>query len=123
FLASTHTFMAYSNSHYRTDDADMEMKSGNFLVLNPWELYLNEHRELGLSPYDTHSDGSGVCYSSRHRPLFSMHVKNRVWALNADTHFIDWLDARGFEYDIVTDDQIHEDGLDALAPYKVVMTG
>jgi N,N-dimethylformamidase len=123
FLASTHTFMAYANSHYRTDDADMEMKSGNFLVLNPWELYLNEHRELGMSPYDTHGDGSGVCYSSRLRPLFSMHVKNRVWALNGDTHVVDWLEAEGFEYDIVTDDQIHADGLSALAPYNVIVTG
>lgn len=123
FLASTHTFMAYSNSHYRTDDPDMEMKSGNFLALNPWDLYLNEHRELGMSPYDTHSDGSGVCYSSRLRPLFSMHVKNRVWAFNGDTHVTDWLEARGFDYDIVTDEAIHEDGLAALAPYNVIVTG
>jgi N,N-dimethylformamidase len=123
FLASTHTFMAYANSHYRTDDADMEMKSGNFLVLNPWELYLNEHRELGMSPYDTHSDGSGVAYSSRLRPLFSMHVKNRVWAFNGDTHVVDWLEAKGFDYDIVTDDTIHEGGLEALAPYNVIVTG
>jgi N,N-dimethylformamidase len=123
FLASTHTFMAYANSHYRTDDADMEMKSGNFLVLNPWELYLNEHRELGLSPYDTHSDGSGVCYSSRLRPLFSMHLRNRVWAFNGDTHVSDWLAAKGFDYDVVSDDTIHEEGLAALAPYNVIVTG
>ncbi|MEX1110090.1 MAG: N,N-dimethylformamidase beta subunit family domain-containing protein [Dongiaceae bacterium] len=123
FLASTHTFMAYANSHYRTDDADMEMKSGNFLTLNPWELYLNEHRELGMSPYDTHSDGTGVCYSSRLRPLFSMQVKNRVWAFNGDMHVTDWLEAKRFDYDIVTDDMIHEDGLAALEPYNVIVTG
>lgn len=123
FLASTATYMAYSNSHYRLDEQGMEMKSGNFMVLYPWETYLGEHRELGLSMYDTHSDGYGVYYASRRRPVFSMHMKCRTWSLNADTHFVDWLDEKGFDYDVITDDTLHAEGLAALKGYHAVMTG
>lgn len=123
FLASTTTFLAYSNSHYRLDEAGMEMKSGMFAVVNPWDAYLGEHRELGLSVYDTHSDGYGVFYSSRRRPIFSVNLQCRTWTLNGDAHFIDWLDKLGFDYDLITDEMLHEDGPEALAPYKVIMTG
>lgn len=123
FLASTATYMAYSNSHYRLDEAGMEMKSGNFAVVQPWEQYLGEHRELGLSMYDTHSDGYGVYYSSRLRPVFSMHLLGRAWALNGDTHLIDWLDEKSFEFDVISDDLLHQDGMSALDGYNVVMTG
>ncbi|MBO1012872.1 N,N-dimethylformamidase [Achromobacter sp. SD115] len=123
FLASTATYMAYSNSHYRLDEEGMEMKSGNFMVLYPWETYLGEHRELSLSMYDTHSDGYGVYYASRLRPVFSMHLQCRTWSLNGDTHFLDWLDEKGFDYDVITDDMLHAEGLQALEGYSVVMTG
>jgi len=123
FLMSTATYMAYSNSHYRLDEEGMEMKSGNFMVLYPWETYLGEHRELGLSMYDTHSDGYGVYYASRRRPVFSMHLQCRTWSLNSDSRFLDWLDEKGFEYDVITDDMLHQDGLEALKGYNVVMTG
>lgn len=123
FLASTATYMAYSNSHYRLDEEGMEMKAGNFMVLYPWETYLGEHRELGLSMYDTHSDGYGVYYATRRRPVFSMHLQCRTWSLNGDTHLLDWLDEKGFEYDVITDDMLHAEGLAALKGYRVVMTG
>ena len=123
FLASTATYMAYSNSHYRLDEAGMEMKSGNFSVIYPWESYLGEHRELGLSMYDTHSDGYGVYYSSRLRPVFSMHLQSRTWSLNGDTHLLDWLEEKGFAFDVISDDMLHQDGLSALEGYNVIMTG
>lgn len=123
FLASTATYLAYSNSHYRFDEAGMEMKSGNFMVVYPWETYLNDHRELGLSMYDTHSDGYGVYYSSRKRPVFSMHLQCRAWSLNGDTHLTDWMEEKGFEFDVITDDMLHQDGLEALEGYNVVLTG
>lgn len=123
FLASTVTYMAYSNSHYRVDDPNMEMKAGNFLVLNRWDLYLNEHREVGMSPYDTHSDGYGVAYSSWKRPLFSMHLNERIWTFNADTHILDWLEALKFEYDVITDHAVHYEGYERLKDYNVIITG
>jgi N,N-dimethylformamidase len=123
FLASSATFMAYANSHYLTDNADMEMKGGFFLVLNEAAQFFDERRDLGLSTYDTHLDGSGVCYSSRLRPMQSMRLTDRIWTLRADTHVTDWMSARGFSHDLVTDEAIHYDGLAALAPYRVLVTG
>ena len=34
----------------------------------------------------TGTDGSGVCYSSRLRPVLNMRPKERLWQLPADTH-------------------------------------
>ena len=45
--------------------------------------FLNEHREYGGSCYDSHSDGSGVCYSSRLRPILNMRPKH-ISALGGD---------------------------------------
>ncbi len=123
YLASTCTYMAYANSHYGTDMAEMEPKRGTWMVIGAPEVFLNERRDFGLSPYDTHSDGSGVCYSSRRRPLFSMRVMQRLWTLNADTHITEWLDALSFDYDVITDEHIHLEGPSVLAPYRVVITG
>jgi N,N-dimethylformamidase len=123
FLASSVTYVTYSNEHYDFDDPNMEMKNGAVATYDPSDLYLNEHRELGMSPYDRHSDGYGVFYSSARRPLFSMHVKSKVWALNADTHITDWLEARRLSYDLITDHAVHAEGLSRLSRYKVVITG
>jgi N,N-dimethylformamidase beta subunit-like protein len=123
FLASSLTYLAYSNEHYDFDDANMEMKGGAVATYDASDLYMNEHRELGLSTYDRHSDGYGVFYSSARRPLFSMHVKHKIWALNADTHITDWLEARRLPYDLITDHAVHAEGLSRLSRYKVVITG
>jgi N,N-dimethylformamidase len=123
FLASSVTYVAYSNEHYDFDDPNMEMKNGAVATYDASDLYLNEHRELGLSTYDRHCDGYGVFYSSARRPLFSMHVKNKVWALAADTHVTDWLEARRLPFDLITDHAVHAEGLSRLARYKVVITG
>ena len=42
--------------------------------------------------------------------------------LPADTHLVAWLDAMGHEVDVVTDEDLHAEGLALLAPYKVVLT-
>ena len=78
-----------------------------------------------LSLYSRHSDGSGVCYSSRLRPITNMRPKIETynpWQFMADTHLVDWLHAKGFTVDFLTDEDLHGEGAAALAPYKVVMT-
>jgi N,N-dimethylformamidase beta subunit-like, C-terminal/Concanavalin A-like lectin/glucanases superfamily len=86
-----------------------------------------------LSLYDYHSDGSGVCYASRLRPLLDMNPKQFTFFtttgdvyprhLCADLYFVDWMEAKGYEYDIITDEDLHYEGAELLAPYKVVVTG
>jgi N,N-dimethylformamidase len=79
-----------------------------------------------LSLYSRHSDGSGVCYSSRLRPITNMRPKidtRNPWQFMADTHLVDWLEVKGFEVDLLTDEDLHSRGVSALAPYRVVLTG
>jgi N,N-dimethylformamidase len=78
-----------------------------------------------LSLYSRHSDGSGVCYSSRLRPITNMRPKidtDNPWQFMADTHLIDWLEVKGFDVDFLTDEDLHEEGTGALSPYRVVLT-
>jgi len=129
----TASYMAYGNDHLGTDGGNGELLNDILNVLTPPDLFLNEHWEYGGSLYDEHSDGSGICYSSRLRPLLQMRPKvqcllggfgsSKLWQFNADTHIVDWLDARGFGIDIYTDEELHYAGYSLLEPYAVVLTG
>jgi N,N-dimethylformamidase len=125
FLMPTASYMAYSNSQIVF--APSELFVGRSAVLTPEDIYLYEHPELGLSTYDNHADGSGVCYVSRLRPIPNLRPHHRfdglLWGLPADLHLIDWLEARGFDYDVITDEDLHREGAVLLRPYKVVLTG
>jgi len=133
FLMPTASYLAYANEHIATDGIATELTCNFATVADPWSVYLAEHREYGQSMYDLHSDGSGVCYSSRLRPVLNMRPKresvlggigpSRLWQFNADTHILDWLEAKRHRYDVITDEELHERGLDLLSPYRVVVTG
>jgi N,N-dimethylformamidase len=85
------------------------------------------------SVYDHHTDDSGVCYVSSLRPLVNMRPKYDMPGLwegkgaphqfNADLHLTDWLEHEGFDYDVVTDEDLHHEGKSVISKYKVVMTG
>ena len=124
FLGSTATYMAYSNNHWQLDEEKAEVKRGRIIAYTGDELFLNERRDLGLSTYDTHRDGSGVVYASRLRPVvINFNPKSIIWSFNADTHVTDWMEAEGFDFDVVTDEDIHAEGVAALEGYRVIVTG
>ena len=123
FLSSTATYQTYANYHHGMDDAGAEMRAGSATILSPADAHLFEHRELGLSPYDTHGDGSGVTVASARRPMLGYRPRSGLWSFNADTHITAWLDDCGFAWDAISDHALHEEGLALLAPYKVVVTG
>ncbi len=123
FIASTATYTAYLNYRGRYLSLIGERYSGRLLVMDEIDSLLVEFPELGLATYDRHSDGSGVSYSSRLRPLTNLRPTGRHWNFNIDLMFIDWLEKLGGDYDVITDDDIARDGLAALAPYQVVLTG
>ena len=121
--------MAYSNDNLGTNSVVAQLLAGKVPVMTPSDLYLNEHREYGLSTYSLHSDGSGVCYSSRLRPILNMRPKYRhwlspsLWQLNGDLHLTDWLEEKGFEFDVHTDEDLHREGVGLLNRYQTVLTG
>jgi N,N-dimethylformamidase len=123
FIASTATFLAYANSALRLDQVHAEAMLEGLLTLSHDDLYLQEHRELGLSTYDTHGDGSGWCISTAKRPILNTRPRGNVFNYGNDTHLIDWLEQIGQDYDIITDDDIHHCGIQVLKPYACVITG
>ena len=103
FLAPTFSYLAYANAF--------------------------RHGSELLSLYEHHSDGSGVAYSSRLRPILNMRPKvpkdptANPHQFNADLHLVDWLEVKGLAYDVITDEDLHWEGASLLEPYNVVLTG
>jgi N,N-dimethylformamidase len=122
-LASTVTYLAYSNYRRRMSPGPFELAMGALPTVDMTDVLLAEHKEFGHSTYDVHQDGFGVAHASARRPLFNMRPSGRFWNFAMDLCIIDWLESQGIEYDVISDHEMHEKGLELLAPYNVVMTG
>ena len=132
FLLPTASYLAYANNRIGLDLAETELICGRLVELTEDDLYMQEHPELGLCFYDLHSDGSGVYYSSRLRPVMNLQPKfvaklggagSNVWQFNADTHILGWLDKLGTRFDVVSDEDLHEEGVACLGDTRVLVTG
>ncbi len=126
-LVPTASYLAYANDHPATDGSFSEAIAGATPVLYDDDLLMHEHREWGLSCYDSHRDGTGVGLSSRLRPLMNMRPTHRYhvgpWQLPADLRLLGWLDDNAIAYEVATDEDLHRDGLELLSDYRVVVTG
>lgn len=128
-LIPTASYLAYANSRIGSDAPLAQLMVARAPVIEHTDMFLREHIEYGLSTYDTHSDGSGNCYSTRLRPILNMRPKFRhnlspsLWQFNADLHLVDWLTEMGYKFDVITDEDLHLEGSKLLDSYNVVMTG
>jgi N,N-dimethylformamidase len=130
FLVPTASYLAYANALISVEGDVSQAITSNVAVLQDEdvEFYKNDV-EFGLSTYDHHNDGAGVCYSSYRRPIINMRPKYRMagvnspWQFPADLSVIAWLEQSGFDYEVITDEDLHRDGKQALAPYRVVING
>lgn len=128
-LVSTFTYVIYGN-HARPD-FDLSWLDR----IKDWNAYPHNPAvfpQYGLSTYNNHADGSGICHASHRRPLFNMRPGYLTFGqsscsglrhFQADSHLISWLHAKGIDYDIITDDELHTDGVDAIRDYAAVVTG
>ena len=123
FLASTVTYMAYSNYRWQMHERFAETTEMYWTTLDKGDAFLQEHPEFGLSTYDHHWDGSGVRYASRLRPVVNVAPKTPLWSFNPDTHILGWLEAAGIDYDVITDEDLHHEGVGLLERYRTVLTG
>ncbi|MBV8650300.1 MAG: N,N-dimethylformamidase, partial [Alphaproteobacteria bacterium] len=121
-LASTMTYLAYANYRRRMTPGPFELTMGALPTVDATDLLLAEHPELGASTYDLHPDGSGVSHASARRPLFNFRPTGRFWNFSMDLCLIDWLEAQGIDYDVISDHDLHEMGTALLEPYRAVMT-
>ncbi|MGD9538770.1 MAG: N,N-dimethylformamidase beta subunit family domain-containing protein [Alphaproteobacteria bacterium] len=135
FLMPSASYMAYANESLGYGMSGAEMMAGQLTTFSPTHLFLLTHPEYGQSLYDSHSDGSGVCYSSRLRPILNMRPKyqfqfscrseagSRLREFNADLNVIDWLTHFDIPHDVITDEDLHDEGYPLLKPYRAVITG
>lgn len=123
YLASSATYTVYTNNRGRFGSLATELYHGRMLFMDAIDMLFLENPEMGLSTYDRHSDGSGVCYSSRLRPANNYRPTGRLWNFGCDMFVIEWLEWAGLGFDVITDEELHREGLEALRPYNVVVTG
>lgn len=128
-LVSTFTYAIYGN-HARPDYSDSWQER-----INDWGAYPYNPANFpayGLSTYNYHSDGSGICHASYRRPLFNLRPGYLTFGdtecsglrhFQADSHLISWLHAKGIDYDIVTDEELHKEGVSSIEKYAAVTTG
>ncbi len=128
-IMSTIDYMAYANEHLAANAGGAELLVYRIPIMQAQNMFLAEHREYGGSIYDTHTDGSGLCLSSRLRPVLSFRPKydhfltQAPWQFPADLHLIDWLHEMGYEFDVITDEDVSYDGLERIEGYNVLITG
>lgn len=127
-LVPTFTYTVYSN-YARGVTNDVYRARAAAWGAREWTT--DDHQDYGLSTYNYHSDGSGICYASRLRPMITVRPGFLSYAdprgsglrhLPADTHLFDWLEAMGHDADVITDHDLHAGGVALLTPYNVVMT-
>ena len=128
-LVSTFTYTIYGN-HARPDFAPSWLEK-----ISAWKAYPNnpsQYRHYGLSTYNNHTDGSGICHASHKRVLFNLRPGYLTFGestcsglrhFQADSHLIAWLHNQNIDYDIITDDELDRDGVAAIEGYKAVVTG
>ncbi|KUM26725.1 hypothetical protein AU467_20245 [Mesorhizobium loti] len=121
-IASTATYLAYANITSGFDDPLREVPQEGLIILRPDTVFLYDHRELGLSTYETHKDGSGCCFSAAKRPILNMQPPGDEFNYANDTHLIDWLEEKSISYDVVTDEELHREGASLIKPYALVIT-
>lgn len=136
-LVSTSTYTIYGN-HARPEwIVDPEWRAAWIAQARDWKAYPynpGEHRDYGLSTYNVHPDGSGIAFSSCRRPMLNLRVgyftypypEIRASGLRhypADSHLLMWMAHQGHEVDLITDDELHREGVELLSRYKVVVTG
>ena len=117
FLAATATYLAYANARLLLDrDPPFGIRTDN-------EAAHQEHPEFGLSTYDHHLDGSGVQYSSPHRPILNLKPNAYRWSFCADMNVVAWLTRSRHDHAVITDDALHREGVALLKRHKVIVTG
>ena len=128
-LIPTASYLAYANEHLSFDAQIVQSMTGQPPIVSEMDIEMYQNAEFGLSTYDSYLDGQGVNLSSYHRPIVNMRPKARMssmgitWQFAADLSIIGWLESRDDDYEIITDEDLHREGVECLKPYNCVLTG
>ncbi|MEQ8503850.1 MAG: N,N-dimethylformamidase large subunit [Rhodospirillales bacterium] len=128
-VVPTFTYVIYANQARAEFGPEWKARAAE------WRSYPHnaaEHPQFGLSTYNDHTDGSGICHTTWHRPIFNLRPGYHAFGneasgsglrhFPADTHLFAWLTAKDIPFDIVTDWELHHEGADLLDGYAAVST-
>ena len=127
-LVPSFTYAIYGN-HARPD-----WKPGWQNRVEQWNAYPYnpaQYPGYGLSTYNYHTDGSGICHASHARPLFNLRPGYITFGESncsglrhfpADSHLWAWLDAMNLGFDVITDRELHNEGVRCIDGYDVLLT-
>jgi N,N-dimethylformamidase len=127
-LIPTFTYQAYANYARHNSDAPYweRVKAWDAYAFNP-----DDYPIYGRATYNCHADGSGIAYSTRLRPILNMRPGFLAYCdpkgsglrtYPADTHLLGWLEAKGVKFDVITDEDLDECGVELIESYRVVLT-
>lgn len=129
YLAATLTYQAYANHARFNFDSPFRERAADWGA-RPHSP--EDHPEYGASTYNRHPDGTGISLSSLRRPVLNLRPGYLTFNdakgsglrhFSADSHLTDWLDAIGQGFDVITDHDLHREGVDLIAGYRCVLTG
>ncbi len=131
FLAPTFSYTVYSQYQKKGRQALITERS---LAWGALAQAPDGHPEYGVSPYNFHSDGSGVVMSTMRRPLIDKRVNqihlvdpsdygSGLYWISADSAITDMLTRKGIDFEVITDHDVHAEGAELLSKYNVVLTG
>jgi N,N-dimethylformamidase len=131
FLAPTFSYTVYSQFQKKGRQALITERS---LAWGALAQAPDGHPEYGVSPYNFHSDGSGVVMSTMRRPLIDKRVNqihlvdpsdygSGLYWISADSAITDLLTRKGIDFEVITDHDVHAEGVGLLSQYSVVLTG
>jgi N,N-dimethylformamidase len=131
FLAPTFTYTVYGQYQKKGRQALITERSHAWGALAQAP---DGHPEYGVSPYNFHSDGSGVVMSTMRRPLIDKRVNqihlvdpspdgSGLYWIAADSYISDLLTRKGIAFEVITDHDVHAEGVELLSNYTVVLTG
>lgn len=131
FLAPTFSYTVYSQFQKKGRQALITERS---LAWGALAQAPDGHPEYGVSPYNFHSDGSGVVMSTMRRPLIDKRVNqihlvdpspygSGLYWISADSYITDLLTRKGIDFEVITDHDVHAEGAALLSNYSVVLTG
>lgn len=129
FLASSFTYQVYANHARGNCDESMRTRMADWgaTPFNP-----DDYPIYGRSTYNFHPDGSGNSFASRLRPMLTVRPAFLTFVdqagsglrhFSADTHLLTWLESRGIAFDVVTDEDLDDEGIDLISGYRTVLTG
>ena len=129
FLAPTYSYLAYANERTSHElDFNAAGMTDRAIRYHRLDDALRSRPDFGVSMYDHHRDGSGVCYASSKRPLLNLRPDYCWWLsggpqyVSVDLCITHWLETLGEAFDTITDHDLDDEGVALLRGYDVVVT-